>query len=303
LFTLNHNVPGIVNSCNSTAFLGEPFNVLASGYDNGNVTLYNMKTLASEGLLPEHKKITFVTFISQYPALIVCDNAGIIHFWSLIPTKPKKPNKDFIEENKSYNENNIKEFFPIKSLCFEEKTKYMFSGDETGYLKAWDISCYIYYLEFLKSIGLVYYGEGGGSGDFDNKIPFKSDLETKFDYVTLNALKDYLSTISLKATLLKEWKAHKHGVTCLSCNSNPIFFVSAGLDCKVFIWNEKFERIGALTTIKDPEWNLKVDIEGLLKQRYEEAVEWFKEVNKANYYENLFGGDYKLRPFTDSTDR
>jgi WD40 repeat protein len=306
LFTLHHSVPGIVNSCNTTAFLGEPFNILASGYDNGNVTLYNMKTLASEGLLPDHKKITHMTFIGQYPAMMVCDSSGIIHFWSLIPTKPKKPNKDFVEENKSFNENNIKEYFPIKSLCFEEKTRYIFSGDETGYVKAWDIGGYISYLEFLKGIGLVYYAEGGAT-DSDNKTPFTGDITKKFDFVTIQMLKDYMGTLNLKAKLLKEWKAHKNGVTCLSCHSEPIFFVSAGLDCKVFIWNEKFEKIGSLTTIKDPEWNLKIDIEGLLKARYEEAVKTFNEINQIpNFYETLFGGDFRLGPLTEdsmSTDR
>jgi hypothetical protein len=42
--------------------------------------------------------------------------------------------------------------------------------------------------------------------------------------------------------------------------------MSAGLDCKVFIWNEKFE--------------MEFGIEGLLKAKYKEAVKIFNKINQ-----------------------
>jgi hypothetical protein len=51
-----------------------------------------------------------------------------------------------------------------------------------------------------------------------------------------------------------------------SCHSESVFFMSAGLDCKVFIWNEKFE--------------MEFGIEGLLKAKYKEAVKIFNKINQ-----------------------
>ncbi len=40
----------------------EEIKILAFGYDNGIVTLTNMKSLSSEGTLTEHKKLFFAIF-------------------------------------------------------------------------------------------------------------------------------------------------------------------------------------------------------------------------------------------------
>ena len=57
LFEFSHNVPGKTNSCNTVDF-SEELKILACGYDNGSVTLINMKSLSSEGTLSEHRKAT-----------------------------------------------------------------------------------------------------------------------------------------------------------------------------------------------------------------------------------------------------
>jgi len=290
-----------VNSCNSIAF-NEKMGILASGFDNGNVTLINMKSLSSEGTLTEHKKVCLLNYIMELPAIIVCDQYGIIHFWSLIPTKPKKLSRDFTEENKSNNENNKKETFPVKSFCYENTLKVLITGDETGYLKIWEIKNYIEYLEFISKLKIIHYNDLIQTVPEDSPEyikPFNGDTSNLNCHVTLDRLLSYKESLNLKANLVKEWKGHKNGISSVSCVSDPVFFISSGLDLKVHVWSDCFELIGSLTTIVDPNWNLKLDIEGLKKRKRERALEMYEITNNITY-EGLFEGNIKLYPIDNN---
>ena len=83
--------------------------------------------------------------------------------------------------------------------------------------------------------------------------------------------------------------------------NDPVFYMTAGLDFKVYIWNENFEKIGSLTTIKDPEWNLKINVEEETQRRRLQAIEFYSEL-KAISYESLFEGETKLHALDDSED-
>ncbi len=135
LLEFNNGITGGINSCNSVDFLeksvsekSDKFAILANGFDNGNVTLTNMKSISSEGTITENKSIKLIKFMNKLPGIIICDGGGFIHFWTLIPTKPKKLLKDNQEENKSTNENNKREYFPIKCLSFQEESKILVTG-------------------------------------------------------------------------------------------------------------------------------------------------------------------------------
>ena len=173
----------------------------------------------------------------------------------------------------------------------------MITGDETGYLKAWCIADYINYLNILKEQKDMPYNEQTKSAKLEGKKPFDGDISREFDYMTLDTLKIYRDNINLRAKILKEWMGHKNGVNFLSCHTDPIFYISSGQDCRVLMWNENFDRIGSLMTQRDPEWNIKIDIEGILKKRYQRAVDLYTIIKDTpDAYENLFGGDVKLEP-------
>ena len=135
----------------------EEMKILAFGYDNGIVTLTNMKSLSSEGTLTDHKKVILCHFLDDYPSIVVCDQEGYIHFWSLILTKPKKLMRDLKFINKSINDNHCREEFPVKCMCFEKKSNILFMGDETGYVKAYNISEYINYLKLMLPCSKIEY--------------------------------------------------------------------------------------------------------------------------------------------------
>ena len=78
--------------------------------------------------------------------------------------------------------------------------------------------------------------------------------------VKLSKLMGIKNSLNLKPVLLKEWLAHKNGISALNCYHDPVLYVTAGHDLKVHIWDEKFELIGSLTTITDKNWHVSVDI-------------------------------------------
>ena len=306
LFEFSHNIPGKVNGCNYIDFSDE-LKILACGYENGAVTLINMKSLSSEGTLSEHKNITLCKFLDNYPSLIVCDLDGDIHIWSIILTKPKKMMKDCILKNYSYNDNLNKEIYPVKYLCFEKKNNVLFIGDETGWVKTYDINEYINYMKLTTSCSQIEYDsnyekvskEKEASNELqDIKTKLmnskKNNLKSKLNVVVkLSKLVGIKNSMNLKPVLLKEWQAHKNGISALSCYHDPVFYITAGHDLKVHIWNEKFELIGNLTNIVDPNWKLKIDVDAEKFKKKEFAKKKYEELKNLDF-NSLFEGETKL---------
>ena len=307
LFEFSHNVPGKVNGCNFIDFSDE-LKILACGYENGAVTLINMKSLSSEGTLSEHKNVTICKFLDEYPSLVVCDLEGDVHIWSIILTKPKKMMKDFIFKNYSNNDNCTREIYPIKYICFEKKNNVLFMGDETGYVKTYDINEYINYLKLTTNCSKIEYD---GSEpipeqkelsqelkDIKNKLldinNKKKSIKGKVNMVVkLSKLMGIKNSLNLKPVLLKEWLAHKNGISALNCYHDPVLYITAGHDLKVHIWDEKFELIGSLTNITDPNWKVKFDINSKKKKEKEYAKSKYEELKNLDF-NSLFDGDTKL---------
>ena len=306
LFEFSHNVPGKVNGCNYIDF-SEELKILACGYESGAVTLINMKSLSSEGTLTEHKNITLCKFLDDYPSLIVCDLDGDIHIWTIILTKPKKMVKDCILKNYSDNENSNKEIYPVKYLCFEKKNNVLFLGDETGFVKAYDINEYITYLKLITNSSKIEYDNYEKTPkeseipndllDLKNKLLTSKNSNTtkgKLNLVVkLSKLMGIKNSMKLKPVLLKEWQAHKNGISALSCYHDPVMYITAGHDLKVHIWDDKFELIGNLTNITDPNWKVQIDIDSKKNKKKEFAKNKYEELKNLDF-NSLFDGDTKL---------
>ena len=306
LFEFSHNVPGKVNGCNYIDF-SEELKILACGYESGAVTLINMKSLSSEGTLTEHKNITLCKFLDDYPSLIVCDLDGDIHIWTIILTKPKKMVKDCILKNYSDNENSNKEIYPVKYLCFEKKNNVLFLGDETGFVKAYDINEYITYLKLITNSSKIEYDNYEKTPkeseipndllDLKNKLLTSKNSNTtkgKLNLVVkLSKLMGIKNSMKLKPVLLKEWQAHKNGISALSCYHDPVMYITAGHDLKVHIWDEKFELIGNLTNISDPNWKVQIDIDSKKNKKKEFAKNKYEELKNLDF-NSLFDGETKL---------
>ncbi len=311
LFEFSHNVPGKINGCNYLDF-SEELKILACGYDNGSVTLINMKSLSSEGTLSEHKKVTICKFLDDYPCLVVCDQDCDIHFWTIILTKPKRVMKDYQFKNYSTNDNNTKESFPIKCFCFEKKNNILFMGDETGFVKVYNITEYINYLKLMLPCAKIEYTSNIEQNtktelskelkDLKNKL-LNSDKYNISDnspqiVIKLSDLISIKNSMNIKPVFIKEWQAHKNGISSVCCYHDPVIYISAGHDMKVHIWNEKFELIGSLTTITDKNWNVSVDIKKERQRAREEAKSKYEELKDLDY-EELFQKDEDFRKRLD----
>ena len=311
LFELSHQITGKINSCNTMDF-NEEMKILACGYDNGIVTLTNMKSLSSEGTLTDHKKVVFCLFLDEYPGIVVFDQEGMVHLWSLILTKPKKLVKEYKFLNKSINDNHCLESFPIKCACFEKEKNILFMGDETGYVKTYDISEYVNYLKLMLPCAKIEYSNTIPNSDKKTKLSPelqkkreellsmpKYDGENNKDVtISLYDLLEIGNSIDFTPVFLKEWQAHKHGITSVCCHNNPVFFCTSGHDLKVHIWNENFELIGSLTTITDKNWNVCVNIQKEREMAKEEAKNKYEELKDLDY-EELFQKDDDSRKNDD----
>ena len=314
LFEFSHNVPGKTNSCNTIDF-SEELKILACGYDNGSVTLINMKSLSSEGTLSEHKKVTICKFLDDYPCLVVCDQDCDIHFWTIILTKPKRVMKDYQFKNYSTNDNNTKESFPIKCFCFEKKNNILFMGDETGFVKVYNITEYINYLKLMLPCAKIEYTSNIEQNtktelskelkDLKNKL-LNSDKYNISDnspqiVIKLSDLISIKNSMNIKPVFIKEWQAHKNGISSVCCYHDPVIYISAGHDMKVHIWNEKFELIGNLTTITDVNWKVKINIEEKKQKEKEYAKTKYEELKNLDF-NSLFEGETKLPKLIEYTN-
>ncbi len=99
--------------------------------------------------------------------------------------------------------------------------------------------------------------------------------------------------MKIKPVLLKEWQAHKNGISALNCYHDPVMYITAGHDLKVHIWDEKFELIGNLTNITDPNWKVKIDIESQKNNEKELAKKKYEELKNLDF-NSLFDGETKL---------
>ena len=162
----------------------------------------------------------------------------------------------------------------VKCLCFEKNSNILFMGDETGYVKAYDISEYINYLKLMLPCSKIEYSNAlpnfEKKGELSEKLQKKKEellSLPKYDpssntevTISLFELLEIGNSMDFTPILKKEWQAHKHGITSVCCHCNPIFFCTSGHDMKVHIWNEQFQLIGSLTTITDKNWHVSVDI-------------------------------------------
>ena len=185
-------------------------------------------------------------------------------------------------------------------------------GDETGYVKAYDISEYVDYLRLMLPCSKIEYSNTMPNLEKKHELSprlkqKKEELLSMPKYdpqnetgvtITLSDLLEIGNSMDFTPILKKEWQAHKQGITSVCCHGNPVFFCTSGHDMKVHIWNEQFQLIGSLTTITDKNWNVCVDIKKERERAKEEARSKYEELKDLDY-EELFQKDEDFRKRLD----
>jgi hypothetical protein len=95
----------------------------------------------------------------------------------LVLTKPRKLIRDYKLINKSINDNQALETSLIKCACFGKISNILFMGDETGYVKAYNISECVTYLKLMLPCSKIEYSNNVPI--FEGRTVLSPELEQK----------------------------------------------------------------------------------------------------------------------------
>jgi hypothetical protein len=189
-------------------------------------------------------------------------------------------------------------------------------GDETGYVKAYNISEYIKYLKLMLPCSKIEYSsnyEKDSKKELTKELQELKDkllslekynpLEPNSPQIEIN-LTDLISiknSMDIKPIFVKEWIAHKNGISAVCCYHDPVMYITAGHDLKIHIWDENFELIGNLMNSTDPNWKVKIDVESKKVREKEFAKKKYEELKNLDF-NSLFEGETKLPKLIEYTN-
>lgn len=276
----------------------------ASCSDDETVIIYNYGSYRQEGLLAGHElEVKIWKFLNPYHILASADLDGRIYFWGVMPSSARNELL-WVVKNDIESEVGTIENFPIRGMDFDPDNKVLYTGDEMGYMHKWDISRLIDKLDQLDKI----VEESVGHKTAEKLIEFKKKFrqfetsrkarEESKESKTVRpkrAAKDantFMTEASIKEAkdgeedkaeekdviLIKWWKAHTDGITWVTFNSDPWFFVSSSFDKNVYIWNQDWEKIGSLVLGHDKFWNIHIDKSDRQDKEKKEAERMLSEL-------------------------
>ena len=188
-------------------------------------------------------------------------------------------------------------------------------GDETGFVKVYNITEYINYLKLMLPCSKIEYTSNYEQNSKKELSKELQDLKNKllssekYNFsenspqivINLTDLITIKNSMDIKPVFIKEWQAHKNGISSVCCYYDPVMYISAGHDMKIHIWDEKFELIGNLTTITDTNWKVKIDIEDKKRKQKEFAIKKYEEIKNLDF-NSLFEGETKLPKLIEYTN-
>ena len=134
-----------------------------------------------------------------------------------------------------------------------------------------------------------------------NSEKFNASEHSPQIVINLSDLLAIKNSMDIEPVFVKEWQAHKNGISAVCCYHDPVMYISAGHDMKVHIWDEKFELIGNLTTITDTNWKVKIDVEAKKNKEKQFAKDKYEELKNLDF-NSLFEGETKLPKLIEYTN-
>lgn len=119
--------------------------------------------------------------------------------------------------------------------------------------------------------------------------------------INLTDLISIKNSMDIKPVFVKEWIAHKNGISAVCCYHDPVMYITAGHDLKIHIWDENFELIGNLMNSTDPNWKVKIDVESKKMREKEFAKKKYEELKNLDF-NSLFEGETKLPKLIEYTN-
>eukprot|EP01016_Furgasonia_blochmanni_P035069 TRINITY_DN3849_c0_g3_i2.p1 TRINITY_DN3849_c0_g3~~TRINITY_DN3849_c0_g3_i2.p1 ORF type:complete len:733 (-),score=175.98 TRINITY_DN3849_c0_g3_i2:58-2256(-) len=292
--------------------------LVASCSDDQTVLITNLLSYRQEGLLKHQDEIKKVVFMSPHPCVATADATGRITIWTVHPS----PDKNIEKANFVYktlpvtSKSNKPEQFPISSMAFDAKTKYLIIGDDFGNVTLFDTSRLIEKIDAQTKLT-----EKGGirknrkeandlsrtlnnltrdiSGakisdetelNDDSRMSVKRDKDNTYPLTGVDTAEDIVQVL--------QFKAHNDGITYIEVLKSYDCFATSSFDCCVYVWSMTGKRIGALILGEDKNWGLYIDEEPRKKEKLEEAEFMLKTVKNKDYKE-LFREDRRVQAEKD----
>mmetsp|Transcript_25721 Transcript_25721/g.45135 ORF Transcript_25721/g.45135 Transcript_25721/m.45135 type:complete len:913 (-) Transcript_25721:3141-5879(-) len=283
---------------NSANFVvgNEECNIIASCSDDCTIMITNLITYRQEAVLAHHeaevKQLIFLT--PHFPCLISGDLAGYIYFWAVTPSRIKN-NLVLRIRNIVETAAGTQDYSPVQSFAFDPSSMSLYTGDESGRVKHWNLTTVLRKLEMF------------GETRLSKAIPDEADearlriTSTFLTSVTLGLRTEEAYTFyESDVSLVHEWVAHKDGITHLHMMQKPYLIITSSFDCNVHIWEPNGTLAGTLILGPNPNWRVRPDIQSKLDNDRSKALSMMRELESNSYSEII--RHYGERNSFDSDD-
>lgn len=211
---------------------------LASGTDDGVISIHNMQSSRQDDTIETRgSEIKLLLFLSNSSCLACVDADGLITFWIvdrlLVSKTPifRIQNRCHIKADSSC---------AIKSIAYNSQFKQLYTGDEHGYLKIYDIR---------------------------DVVTQKADPAIH---------KTFKTEVSIRGSVFKgkplgELHAHRDTINHICLIEDQKLIITSSFDCTVHIYDEALKMRGRLILATDKNWSIKLSNEVRLESQKNEA--------------------------------
>lgn len=199
---------------------------LASGTDEGTINIKNLQSSRQDDTIETNgPEIRLLIFLNKSSCLACVDADGLITFWivdRLIVSK--KP--IFRIQNKCHVK--TENFCSVKSIAYNSFSKLLYTGDEHGYLKVYDIK---------------------------DVVTQKADPAIH---------KTFKTEVSIRGSVFQgkpagELRAHRDTINHICLIEDQGLIITSSFDCTVHIFDESLRMRGRLILATDKNWDIRLN--------------------------------------------
>eukprot|EP00742_Colponemidia_sp_Colp-10_P006501 GILJ01006966.1.p1 GENE.GILJ01006966.1~~GILJ01006966.1.p1 ORF type:complete len:1036 (-),score=169.77 GILJ01006966.1:198-3305(-) len=231
--------------------------LLVSGSADATVRFWDIDSGKMDGLCRKHNgEITCVLCLGEYPLCLAADTTGDLLLWATRPLAFRYDLLARLTNFDSWGNTTV----PILSMAWNGSDNVLYTGDESGVLKAWDFG------PLMQALAAVEIFE------------INSHVKKR----TSDLANDLFKAPNLNVTSLPlKWsiEAHKDAIRAVEFLIDPLCLASAGADKQVLTWELDGSQMGSLRQGGDPRWMFNVNLLAREAQESEAVANVIKSMN------------------------
>ncbi|OMJ91134.1 hypothetical protein SteCoe_6398 [Stentor coeruleus] len=225
--------------------------LLASGSDDGIIHITKLVSYRQDAKIEtDTSEIKCLLFLNPSLCLASVDADGIISFWVINSSRSTKKPIYKLQNKCDIDESGV---CAIKCISYHHPKRYLYTGDEHGILKIYDISHIVDKLAnpFMSMTFLT-----------NEEPPLKFFSRSSF----MAAKSD-----NPQVPKINSFRAHKDAINHICLIEEHNLIVTSSFDCNVHIWSEDGTRKGTLILGTDKNWAVKFDVNVKLRNQVIDA--------------------------------